>query len=88
MKTYQIDIEDSLFPELKRALSSLPKESVKLYNKSGYEIQIDVDDIELSIELMAALEEGIAGLDRGEGIPHEQVVAEMQAKYPNLTFKK
>jgi predicted transcriptional regulator len=88
MKTYQIDIEDSLFPELKRALSSLPKESVKLYNKSGYEIHIDSNDIELSAELMAALDEGIAELDRGEGIPHEQVIAEMQAKYLDLTFKK
>jgi len=88
MKTYQIDIEDNLFPELKRVLNLLPKNGVKLYKHDGYEIQLDADDFELTDELKAALEEGIAELDRGEGIPHEQVVAEMQAKYPNLTFKK
>jgi len=88
MKTYQIDIEESLFPELKRVLNLLPKNSVKLYKHNGYEIQLDSDEIELTDELKAFLDEGIAELDRGKGIPHEQVVAEMQAKYPNLIFKK
>lgn len=88
MKTYQIDIDDNLFPELKRVLNLLPKNGVKLYKHNGYEIQLDTDDFELTDELKAALDEGIAALDRGEGIPHEQVVAEMQAKYPNLTFKR
>jgi hypothetical protein len=88
MKTYQIDIEDNLFPELKKVLNLLPKNGVRLYKQDGYEIQLDYDEFELTEELKAALDEGIAELDRGEGIPHEQVVAEMQAKYPNLTFKK
>lgn len=88
MKTYQIDIEDNLFPELKKVLNLLPKNGVKLYMHNGYEIQLDADELELTNELKAALNEGIAELDRGEGIPHEQVVAEMQARYPNLTFKK
>jgi hypothetical protein len=88
MKTFQIDIEESLFPELKRVLNLLPKNSVKLYKHNGYEIQLDSDEIELTDELKAFLDEGIAELDRGEGIPHEQVVAEMQVKYPNLIFKK
>ena len=88
MKTYQIDIEESLFPELKRVLNLLPKNSVKLYKHNGYEIQLDSDEIELTDELKAFLDEGIAELDSGKGIPHEQVVAEMQAKYPNLIFKK
>jgi hypothetical protein len=88
MKTFQIDIEESLFPELKRVLNLLPKNSVKLYKHNGYEIQLDFDEIELSDELKAILDEGIAELDSGKGIPQEQVVAEMQAKYPNLIFKK
>ncbi|MDO8929566.1 MAG: hypothetical protein Q7W54_11335 [Bacteroidota bacterium] len=88
MKTYQIDIEESLFPELKRVLNLFPKNSVKLYKHNGYEIQLDSDEVELTDELKAFLDEGIAELDSGQGIPHEQVVAEMQAKYPNLIFKK
>jgi len=32
--------------------------------------------------LLAAVEEGISQLDRGEGIPHEQVVAELLRKEP------
>jgi hypothetical protein len=90
MKTYQIDIEDNLFPELKRILGFLPKDGVKLRTQTGYEIAIDNEpsDFELTDEYKAFIDEGIAELDRGEGIPHEQVVAEMQAKYPNLIFKK
>lgn len=88
MKTYQIDIEESLFPELKKVLSLLPKNGVKLYKNNGYEIQLDSDEIELTDELKAFLDEGIAELDSGKGIPNEQVVAEMRAKYPNLIFKK
>lgn len=90
MKTYQIQIEEGLFPELKRLLSYLPKDGVKLLNQTGNEILINNDlvDFELSVEFKAFIDEGLAELDRGEGIPHEQVVAEMQAKYPNLTFKR
>lgn len=88
MKTYQIDIDDNLFPELIKVLNLLPKNGVRLFKHDGYEIQLDADELELTDELKTALDEGIAELDRGEGIPHEQVVAEMQAKYPNLTFKK
>jgi hypothetical protein len=87
MKTYQIQIEDNLFPESKRILGFLPKDGVKLFNQSGYEIQVNADDFEMTNEFSAFIDEGIAELDRGEGIPHEQVVAEMQAKYPNLKFK-
>lgn len=89
MKTYQIQIEESLFPELKRVLGLLPKDSVKLQTQSGYEITLDSDlsDFEQSDEFKTFIDEGIAELDRGEGIPHEQVVAEMQEKYPNLKFK-
>jgi hypothetical protein len=88
MKTFQIDIEESLFPELKRVLNLLPKNSVKLYKHNGYEIQLDFDEIELTDELKAVLDEGIVELDSGKGISHVQLVAEMQAKYPNLIFKK
>lgn len=36
---------------------------------------------EFTPEDIEAIEEGVAQLRRGEGIPHEQVVAEMRAKY-------
>jgi hypothetical protein len=87
MKTYQIDIDDKLFPELKRILNLLPSNGVKLYNQNGYEIQLDTNDLELTDELRMAIDEGIAELDRGEGITHENVLNELQAKYPNLSLR-
>ena len=88
MKTYQLDIDDELFPEFKRILNSFPSNSVKLYTKNGYEIQLDTDDLELTEEFKKAIEEGIVELDRGEGIAHENIVHELQAKYPKLNFNK
>lgn len=88
MKTYQLDIDDEFFPEFKRILNLFPPNSIKLYTNNGFEIQLDTDDLELTDELKKAIEEGIAELDRGEGITHENVVLELQAKYPKLTFKK
>jgi hypothetical protein len=88
MKTYQLDIDDKLLPQLKRVLNLLPPEGVRLYNKKGMKIQLDVDELELSDEFRAAIEEGIEELDRGEGVAHENVVNELQAKYPNLNFRK
>jgi hypothetical protein len=88
MKTYQLDIEDNLFPEFIRILNMFPPNSVKLYSQNGYEIQLDTDSLELTDELRKAIEEGIAELDRGEGIIHENVVHELQTKYPKLNFKK
>lgn len=35
----------------------------------------------LSPEQIAAIEEGLAAAERGDVIPHEQVVAEMRAKF-------
>lgn len=64
MKTYQLDIEDNLFPEFKRILNMFPPNSVKLYSKNGYEIQLDTDDLDLTDEFKRAIEEVIAELDR------------------------
>lgn len=36
---------------------------------------------EISEEERLAIDEGLAQLDRGEGIPHEQVMKEVRAKY-------
>jgi len=86
MKSYQIQIEENLFPELKRVLSFLPKDGVKLFNQNGYEIQVDSDDFELTDEFNAFIDEGIASLERGEIYTTEQVMMEAKAKYPNLNF--
>ena len=87
MKSYQIDIEDKFFPELKRLLSLLPRDGVRLYQQNGYEIKINSNDIELNDELKAALEEGIKSMDKGESFTSEQVFNEAKAKYPQLKFK-
>lgn len=88
MKTYLIQIEEALFPELKRVLGLLPKDSVKLQTQSGYEITLDTDlsDFEQSDEFKAFIDEGIASLERGESYTTEQVFMEAKAKYPNLNF--
>lgn len=89
MKTYQLDIDDKFSPEFKRILNLFPPDSVKLYTKNGHEIQLDADDdLNLTDEFKKAIEEGIAELDRGEGIAHEHVVNELQARYPKLNFRK
>jgi|21_taG_2_1085346.scaffolds.fasta_scaffold16271_2 hypothetical protein len=36
---------------------------------------------EMSEDERAAIDEGLAQLDRGEGIPHEQVMKEVREKY-------
>jgi hypothetical protein len=88
MKTYQIQIEDNLFPELKRVLGFLPKDGVKLRTQTGCEIAIDNEpsDFELTDEFKAFIDEGIASLERGEGTSHESFMKEMQSKYPQLDF--
>ena len=88
MKTFQIDIDDKLLPQLKRVLNLLPPDGVRLYNKKGLEIQLNVDNVELSDELRMAIEDGIEELDKGEGVAHENVLNELHAKYPNLNFSK
>lgn len=86
MKTYQIDIDDKLFPELKRMLNLLPPNGVRLYNQKGKEIPLDANDVVLTEELIKSINEGISELDKGEGIAREDVVNELQARYPNLKF--
>ena len=66
----------------------MPPDGVKLYNQNGYKIQLDTGDLELTDELRMAIDEGIAELDRGEGITHENVLHKLQAKYPSLKSLK
>lgn len=88
MKTYQIQIEDEFFPELKKVLSFLPKDSVRLQTQAGYEIAINdsSSEFEQSAEFEAFIAEGIASLENGESFTTEQVLMEARAKYPNLNF--
>jgi predicted transcriptional regulator len=39
------------------------------------------DQPPLTPEEEAAIREGLASLDRGEGVPHEKVMADLKAKY-------
>ena len=88
MKTYQIQIEDEFFPELKKVLSFMPKNSVRLQTQAGYEITIDDNPstFEMSDEFDAFIAEGIASLENGESYTTEQVLMEAKTKYPNLNF--
>jgi hypothetical protein len=88
MKTYQIEIEEQIFPYFKKLMMELPIESFKLYTKEGYELKIDEPELELSDEAKMAIDEGIASLDSGEIITTEMVVNEAQARYPQLKFRK
>lgn len=88
MRTYQIQIEDEFFTELKRVLAFLPKNSVKLQTQTGYEISLDSSpsDFEMSDEFDAFIEEGIVSFESGDSYTTEQVLMEAKAKYPNLKF--
>jgi hypothetical protein len=56
-------------------LNMLPPEKLRaVWNLLN--VMIDVDDEELTDETRAAIEAGIASLDRGEGIPHEEILRE------------
>lgn len=88
MKTYQIDIEESMFPYFKKLMGELPVESFKLFTKEGYELKIDETEFELSDETKMAIDEGIASLDPDKIITTEMVVNEAQERYPQLKFRK
>jgi hypothetical protein len=88
MKTYQIDIEEIVFPYFKKLMSELPVESFKLYTIEGSELKIDDTEFELSDEAKRSIDEGIASLDSGRIITTEMVVNEAQARYPQLKFRK
>jgi histidinol phosphatase-like PHP family hydrolase len=88
MKTYQIEIEEQIFPYFKKLMMELPLESFKLYTKEGCELKIDEPELELSDEAKRAIDEGIASLDSGKIITTEMVVNEAQARYPQLKFRK
>jgi hypothetical protein len=88
MKTYQIAIEESMFPYFKKLMGELPVESFKLFTKEGYELKIEETEFELSDETKMAIDEGIASLDSDKIITTEMVVNEAQARYPQLKFRK
>jgi len=88
MKTYQIEIEEQIFPYFKKLMMELPVESFKLYTNDGYELKIDETELELSDEAKRAIDEGIASLESGVVITTDMVVNESQVRYPQLKFKK
>lgn len=88
MKTFQIDIEEVMFPYFKKLMSELPVESFKLYTKEGTQLKIDETERELSDEAKRSIDEGLASLDSGRIITTEMVVNEAQARYPQLKFKR
>jgi hypothetical protein len=88
MKTYQIQIEETMFPYFKMLMGELPVESFKLYTQEGSELKIEEAQCELSDEAKRSIDEGLASLDSGEVITTDMVVNEAQAKYTQLKFRK
>ncbi len=66
--------------EILDEISKLPAEKRHLVAERLHAMEIA--EIEESPELLAAIDEGIRSLDRGEGIPFEKVRAEWEAKWP------
>ena len=88
MKTFKVELEDDVVVRLS-GLAEVRGVSVEyLVAASAEALAVELqqgDDLmsghQWSVEDAASIEEGLAQLDRGEGIPHEQVVAEIKAKF-------
>jgi len=88
MKTFTVELDDEVVTKLS-GLASVRGVSVEYLVAAGAEVIADdlqqgdelMQDHEWSAEDVAAIEEGLAQIERGETIPHEQVMAEIKAKY-------
>jgi predicted transcriptional regulator len=88
MKTFTVELEDEIAKKLS-GLANVRGVSVEYLVAAGAEALADDlqdgDDLaeghQWSAEDIAAIEEGLAQIDRGETIPHEQVVAETKAQF-------
>lgn len=80
MKTLTITISDEAARALEQAVAGsdhTAEQAASHLVESAY-----VEDWgDLEAEDVAAIEEGLADIERGETIPHEKVVAEIKAKY-------
>jgi predicted transcriptional regulator len=78
MNTITIELDDAEMAELQRMaheLHTTPEGVVR-------ELVIDyTNSPPLTEAQRAAIEEGLAAIERGEVIPHAEVVAELRAKY-------
>jgi len=80
MKTLTITISDGAAATLERSVAGsgdTPEQAASKLVESAFSEDwgdLDADDI-------AAIEEGLADFERGDTIPHAQVVAELKAKY-------
>ena len=88
MKTFTVELDDEVVTKLS-GLASVRGVSVEYLVAAGAEVIADdlqqgdelMQDHEWSTEDVAAIEEGLAQIERGETVPHEQVMAEIKAKY-------
>ena len=88
MKTFTVQLADDVADKLS-GLADVRGVTVEYLMAAGAEEL--ADDLQEGDELaanhqwsakdIAAIEEGLAQIERGETIPHEQVVAEIKAKY-------
>ena len=79
MKTLTITISDEAAENLARAVEGgkhTAEEIASHVVESAYVDWGDLDDDDI-----LAIEEGLAEIERGETVPHEQVVADMKQKY-------
>ena len=74
------ELKSNLFKLIDSINDSKTLQSIYTLIKNKGVSEVDFWD-ELSDEQKAEIEESIAELDRGEGIPHEEVMARIKAKY-------
>ncbi len=82
-------MESNLTQERQEAhalLDMLPPEKLGAV-RNLLEVMIDVDDEELTDEERTAIEASIASLDRGEGIPHEEILREFGLTMADFPLK-
>lgn len=83
MTTITVEVNESTAEALAKAANlrrtSIPELLVDAADWFAEEVREDYDA--WSTEDVAAIEEGMAQLRRGEGIPHERVIAQIRAKF-------
>jgi predicted transcriptional regulator len=88
MKSFTVQLEDDVADKLS-GLANVRGVSVEYLVAAGAEALADdlqerdefADGHQWSAEDIAVIEEGLAQIERGETIPHEQVVADIKAKF-------
>lgn len=83
MSAFIIDIDDQTRDTLAAAAEArhVPLESLMAGAMEAFAAEIAGPAYELTADERIGIEEGLAELERGEGVPAERVFADLRAKY-------